>query len=352
MAFERRKIQLDPEMKQRMESSSRNIFEVFYSTTTTPPTGAFPLWTGEWIVDCASVYPTFYQKALEYQSNGSIRTLNNTQYESEVSTYKQCGAFVIQGNDIRLPMITRFVRSFENAQKQNLNGTSHLSGVPGIKGGNNGRVCRVESIQEGGPFYNAGYTGGSYRGGDAIYWLGFDFGRVSPVYGRYDNDGYGFAGEVTPACVNLPLYIQVYHGVSDQSLVNIGAITNQISQLSAKVTELTRQLETYKTNNFGAPDHTRRVVLTPEASSTEVSYTPSVNGYISGFFMRSNDGATEIDLIIGDVTYTNWSRPGSYYVNGHMSVLMPVKAGQTVIVKRTSGNWTSSKNWLYFIPCA
>lgn len=37
MAFARRKIQLDPEMKQKMESSSRNIFEVFYSTTTTPP---------------------------------------------------------------------------------------------------------------------------------------------------------------------------------------------------------------------------------------------------------------------------------------------------------------------------
>ena len=41
MAFKRRKIQLDPEMKQRMESSSRNIFEVFYSTTTTPPQGHF-----------------------------------------------------------------------------------------------------------------------------------------------------------------------------------------------------------------------------------------------------------------------------------------------------------------------
>ena len=143
----------------------------------------------------------------------------------------------------------------------------------------------------------------------------------------------------------------MYHGVSDQSLVNIGELTNQISQLSAKVTELTRQLEIYKTNNFGAPDHTKRVVLTPEKDLTEVSYTPNVNGYISGFFMRYGDGATQIDLIVGGVTYTDWSRPGSYYVNGHMSVLMPVKAGQTVIVRRTSGNWNSARNWLYFIPC-
>lgn len=280
--------------------------------------------------------------------------MNNTQYESEVSTYKQCGAFVIQGNDIRLPMITRFVRSFENAQKQNLNGTTHLSGVPGIKGGNNGRVCRVESIQEGGPFYNAGYSGGSYKGGGAIYWLGFDFGRVNPVYGRYDNDGYGFAGEVTPACVNLPLYIQVYHGVSDQSLVNIGELTNQISQLSAKVTELTRQLDTYKSNNFGAPDHARRVDLTPPADVTEVTYVPTVNGYMSGFFMaKEQQSPAIINLIIDGVTYANWSRPASYYMNGHMSVLMPVKAGQTVIVRVVKGRWNQPDvNWLYFIPCA
>ena len=86
MAFQRRKLNLDSELKQRVESCSRNIFEVFYSTTTTPPPGAFPLWTGEWILNCKNVYPTFYQKALEYQANASIRTLNNTQYESEVST--------------------------------------------------------------------------------------------------------------------------------------------------------------------------------------------------------------------------------------------------------------------------
>ena len=309
------------------------------------------MWTGDWILNCNNVYPTFYQKALEYQANASIRTLNNTQYESEVSTYKQCGAFVIQGNDIRLPMITRFVRSFENAQKQNLNGTPHLSGVPGIKGGSNGQVCRVESIQEGGPFYNAGYSGGAYKGGDAIYWLGFDFGRVSPVYGRYDNDGYGFEGEVTPACVNLPLYIQVYHGVSDQSLINISAITNQISQLSAKVTELTQQLNAFKTTNFGVPDHANRVDLTPDTTATEVRYTPRVNGYICGYFRRSGDGQTQINLTIDNVTYTNWSRPAEYYQNGHSAVLMPVRAGSNVVITKAAGNWNNATRWCYFIPC-
>lgn len=37
MAFQRRKLNLDSELKQRVESCSRNIFEVFYSLAVTPP---------------------------------------------------------------------------------------------------------------------------------------------------------------------------------------------------------------------------------------------------------------------------------------------------------------------------
>lgn len=346
MAFARRKIQLDPEMKQRMESSSRNIFEVFYSATTTPPPGAFPLWTGEWILNCAGTYPTFYQKAVEYKSKGTIRAVSNADYESDLTTYGECGAFVIQGNDIRLPKITSYVKSCN--LKSDI-GVTLPPGLPNITGTFGGISRRTDAgwihpsgalslIRE--PF------GWGPAGSDPTYAGELRFNANA------SNSIYGASGTVQPPSVQLAAYIQVYHGVSDQSLVNIGELTNQISQLSAKVTELTRQLDTYKSNNFGAPDHTKRVMLTPETSATELSYTPNVNGYISGYFMRKDDGATQIDLIVNGVTYSNWSRPGSYYVNGHMSVLMPVKAGQTVVVRRVSGNWNNSLNWLYFIPCA
>ena len=100
---------------QPVGGGSKDIFEVFYSTSTATPRGAFPLWTGETITDCRTLYPTFYQKALEYRDSGKIRTLDATAYNNEVSTYGECGAFVIDEStgSIRLPMITRFVSSLD-----------------------------------------------------------------------------------------------------------------------------------------------------------------------------------------------------------------------------------------------
>lgn len=102
---------------QPVGGGSKDIFEVFYSTSTATPRGAFPLWTGETITDCRTLYPTFYQKALEYRDSGKIRVVASTVYEQELTTYGECGAFVIDtatGN-IRLPKITRFISSLDAA---------------------------------------------------------------------------------------------------------------------------------------------------------------------------------------------------------------------------------------------
>jgi len=40
-------------------------FEIFHTLSTQTPPGAFPLWTGEWIENCRTKYPSFWNKALE-----------------------------------------------------------------------------------------------------------------------------------------------------------------------------------------------------------------------------------------------------------------------------------------------
>lgn len=50
---------------QPVGGGSKDIFEVFYSTSSATPRGAFPLWTGEWIENCKTKYPSFWSKALE-----------------------------------------------------------------------------------------------------------------------------------------------------------------------------------------------------------------------------------------------------------------------------------------------
>ena len=98
-----------------MGGGARDIFEVFYSTTTDTPRGAFPLWTGETISNCKTTYPTFWERALEYQASGKIRVVTSTVYNQEIATYGECGAFVIDTTDgsIRLPRITRFISSLD-----------------------------------------------------------------------------------------------------------------------------------------------------------------------------------------------------------------------------------------------
>lgn len=98
-----------------MGGGGKDIFEVFYSTSATTPRGAFPLWTGETIINCQTLYPTFWQRALEYQGNGTIRVVTSTVYDQEIATYGECGAFVINTSNgsIRLPKITRFVSSLD-----------------------------------------------------------------------------------------------------------------------------------------------------------------------------------------------------------------------------------------------
>ena len=291
-------------------------------------------------MECASTYPDFYNKALEYHSSRAIRVVDNATYENELTQYGETGAFVISGNDIRLPKITMYLKSLSNTLDV---GTALPAGLPNITGTISNR---------GGSFYGA--TGA------------LSTHNTSNQYGHQDNTGtagisfdasksnsvYGSADTVQPASVQVAFYIQVYHAAIAASMVDISSLTNQISALSNRVTQLTQQIESIRSTNFGAPDHARRVTLTPDRNATEVSYTPNVNGYISGFFMRQNDGSSDIDLIVNGITYAHWSRPGSYYVNGHMSVLMPVCAGQTIVVRRSSGNWNSTLNWLYFIPCA
>ena len=191
-------------------NGSKNVFEIFYSASTTPPPGAFPLWTGEWIRNCATLYPDFYQKAVEYQASQAIRVVDNNTYESTLTTYGQCGAFVISGNDIRLPKIVNWISGFT---EESSIGLALRAGVPNI----------TVDFSHSGSYY--GYDDGHYTGairfkanknvktlGDAQQsseypsgWT-FDASRCSSVYGS--------SNTVQPPSVQLALYIQVYNSVT------------------------------------------------------------------------------------------------------------------------------------------
>lgn len=190
-------------------NGSKNVFEIFYSASTTPPPGAFPLWTGEWIRNCATLYPDFYQKAIEYRESGSIRVIDNGSYDNEVATYGQCGAFVISGNDIRLPKILYYVRGCGTSSEI---GRSLSQGLPNITGmfGGFERKTNGQSYLLNGAFFqgSASTINCGTDGGEAVYFnqISFNAARSSSIYGA--------TASVRPLSVQLALYIQVYNSVT------------------------------------------------------------------------------------------------------------------------------------------
>lgn len=95
---------------------TRAAFEVYYYYSNSAPTGAFALWTGEWINHCKSLYPDFFNELVKRQESGQVRVIENDEYEEEVEEKGQCGAFVVDtlNGHVRLPKITRFISSLEN----------------------------------------------------------------------------------------------------------------------------------------------------------------------------------------------------------------------------------------------
>lgn len=159
---------------QPVGGGSKDIFEVFYSTSVATPRGAFPLWTGETITNCKTLYPTFYQKALEYRDSGKIRVVTSTVYEQELTTYGECGAFVIDEStgNIRLPKITRFISSLDAAsdigitKNDSVGNHAHPyagNSVGGSTGGSGMGVYRDDVDPDGGLYLDEG-------GGKQIYY--------------------------------------------------------------------------------------------------------------------------------------------------------------------------------------
>lgn len=198
---------------QPVGGGSKDIFEVFYSTSTATPRGAFPLWTGETITDCRTLYPTFYQKALEYRDSGKICTLDATAYNNEVSTYGECGAFVIDEStgSIRLPMITRFVSSLDAV------------GDIGITK-NDMIVNHTHSYTLTGLDGNAESWGPSGARGAAVP-------QTSQTTATNAVSGSTSIGnEVQPKHVRLALYIQVYNSITASAITDLNARVGVLEQ--------------------------------------------------------------------------------------------------------------------------
>ena len=183
------------------------MFEIFSSLSGETPPGAYPLWTGETIANCRTLYPDFWAKAVSLQSSGKIRTLAAAAYNTEISTYGETGAFVIDTNagSIRLPKIVHFVRSIADlasigtAQNDELRAHTHTTP--------NGTLYVRPTVHA--------------PGADGDHWHNQNDG--SNVTGSTGG------GETRPKNVRAAMYIQVYSAAIPASTAQAAEFVNAVT---------------------------------------------------------------------------------------------------------------------------
>lgn len=176
-----------------VEVTGRQYFDIFFALTTEAPFGAVPL-DGRTL--SKDDYPGFYAEAVSRKAAGTIPTATIAEYSAAISTYGQCGSFVVDeaAETVRVPTITAFVQA-------GTPGTIHSAGLPNISGYFGGNV---DDGVFNGAFYDKNVYAWGNNGMEGGGQIGFDASRSNATYGKSDT--------VQPKSVEAKLYIQVIEG--------------------------------------------------------------------------------------------------------------------------------------------
>lgn len=190
-----------------------------FSSAVPQTSAAFHLLDGS-TISKTGIYADFATLLSDLVTAGYNITCTQAQFDSDVSTYGQCGKFVIGTDTIRLPKITKFIEGLSNITNI---GTSFQAGLPNITGdsGNNIINHQNENTGSGALYYtkdgNSGGGGGSMPYGH-IY---LDASRSSSIYGR--------SSTVQPQSTAYPYYIVLANAYNTQVQVDINNVANDLN---------------------------------------------------------------------------------------------------------------------------
>lgn len=205
---------------------TREMFDVYYSFSAETPIGAYPLWTGETITNCKSLYPQFWKKLNSLVDKAMVPTVTAEEYETKLEEYGQCASFYVDtlNGHVRLPKITRFISSIadltELAKEEN-------SGLPNVKG----TIENVMTFTNNEPPVTTGCVSVERKGPASSSSLGKTSRNDVTIDASLDEKSvYGKSDIVQPPAVSLCLYLQVANNISEISELDIDVIINQMNE--------------------------------------------------------------------------------------------------------------------------
>lgn len=168
------------------------------------------------------IYDDFCQFIIK--NTDRVATCSLSDYQTELTTYGQCGKFVITDTYVKLPTITKFIEGLSDIS--NL-ATNVAAGLPNIKG------TADLHLNKGA---RTGAYGDTSRGGYAVSWqnntfwagsgMDFDASLYNPIYGN--------STTVQPPSVKYPYYIVIGNVLVNQINIDINNALNEINNKADK----------------------------------------------------------------------------------------------------------------------
>lgn len=270
----------------------------------------------------AGTYEAFCNKVVSEVQAGNWFACSEDEYNSDISTYGQCGKFVVSNDYIRIPTITRFIGATITLSEI---GKTYKESLPNITGS----AGRLSTSSTGEPTASDLGTGALYldsaiksnQGGSAgnvpyRYMVKFNASRSSSTY----QDG----AKVQPDHTKYPYYMvistegqtstieidvnQIYEDMNLKADVNLSNTSNISSVFKKKAVQ------------WGIPDYSAGT------ARAWGGFTATTDGFL---YMRSivNEHYSRVRIDGGEVFYVQ----NNQYTDGQGS-LAPIKSGQKVTV--------------------
>lgn len=208
-------IQIVTAIKQIIRASTNGLQlgDLIPNAGTVAPAGRM-LCDGRWVDNCQAIYPDFYKYVTE-----NTPYVTNAVYNTQVSTYGQCGFMAVDGARVRLPLITRPISGITNAAQCGQAVLDTMRPIKGQWGSVNLWIC---------DFWSGGEPSAPFKWRSIAKRRGPKAGS-SDDYALIELDtsllGTPYNGSETRGKqVQYPYYIQVYTAPMQQSLVDVQAL--------------------------------------------------------------------------------------------------------------------------------
>ena len=178
---------------------------------TTSPVGRV-LCNGARLANCKTLFPDFYNYVIEKTPYKTV-----AQFNSQVSTYGQCGFCAVDGDDVLVPLITRPISGVSNLNQTGQAILDTMRPITGVIGGQSGQ----NTANTGG----AAYVKQTYgRDGGLEDWapyadIGIDSSRLGARYSGAETRG---------KQVQYPYYIQIYTAPNSTAMVDTAALVEML----------------------------------------------------------------------------------------------------------------------------